>query len=133
MNRKKLLFVITITIVGLGLLLLSFAINKDKKNIFNPDILSNYPDQLYTALYQYSNSDEEFDEYFNNLENSDKLYIGGIIKSPMEEENYCTFPEIESKLNYIFGSTLNVKAEDYYPQKEDVEPMLKYNKETGEY
>lgn len=134
MKKKNNILIIVLAIILVIIIGVVFFISKEaSKNDFNQDEMSKYPEPLYTALYQYMNSSNSFNEYFNNLDNNDKLYIGGIIVPPMDQQKYLTFKEIQSNLDTIFGTDLNVEAKDYYMYKEDSEPMLKYNKETDKY
>lgn len=135
MKNKEIISII-LTLIFL-IIILSIGIiyhenNKEPKIRFSEEVFSFYPEPLYKALYQYTNSDKSFKDYFDSLDNSEKLYVGGIIIS-LSESKYESFTNIVEKLKYIFDSNLNVEPKDYYPFKEEEEPFLKYNDTTNSY
>ncbi len=93
----------------------------------------NIPDYNYymsTLLYNYLNNNKDklnFNDYINKgITNNQKLYIAGIFGT-------SKFNDLEENLNKIFGSTLNLKPDDYYSWPSDEQPVYKYNKETNMY
>ena len=93
----------------------------------------NIPDYNYymsTLLYNYLNNNKDklnFNDYINKgITNNQKLYVAGIFGT-------SKFNDLEENLNKIFGSTLNLKPDDYYSWPSDEQPVYKYNKETNMY
>lgn len=132
MKNKKKLIIISVVLILSIISIIFCSISKRQKTPFSEEVFSNYPEYLYKALYQYTNSTKSFNDYFNNLDNNDKLLVGGIILD-LSESKYASFDNIKEKLNYIFSTDLNVEAKDYYPFKEEEVPFLKYNDKTNSY
>lgn len=90
---------------------------------------------VYTALYDYLKSNKNnLNDYLNNLSNSQKLYVAGLINVLDEEDKYSSkkYVDLKNNLIDIFGTDLNLQTTDYYDYYGD-EPLFVYNKETDEF
>ena len=104
-----------------------FNTKDDIKEVIN---IPDYNYYMSTLLYNYLNNNKDklnFNDYINKgITNNQKLYIAGIFGT-------SKFNDLEENLNKIFGSTLNLKPDDYYSWPSDEQPVYKYNKETNMY
>lgn len=90
------------------------------------DIMDSYSNNaLQEHLYRYLDTDKDFLEYFEGLDNNEKLAISGV-------EERVSFKELQTRLVSMFGTDLNVEAKDYYPSG-DVVPLYFYNNGVYEY
>lgn len=84
--------------------------NETKKEEVNDDDapVAELTENVKRALYSYiKNGEGNFSKYFNNLTNSQKLYIAGI-------EDGASLSELKNNLIKYFGSNLNLLGENYY-------------------
>lgn len=103
--------------------------NNTKINL-NTINIPNYNENVNVLLYNYLNNNKDnlnFNDYINKgLTNNQKLYVAGIFTNHK-------FRDLEDNLIEVFGSTLNLKSEDYYLPGFDDAPFYIYNKDTLEY
>mgnify|MGYP004521852113 FL=1 len=147
MNKNKEMFLtlvimFNIILAGIGSFYLGrhfgYKVEIKKESEIQTNELNNlfFTNEVNRVLYNFLQSKENnLKNYLDNLSNSQKLYLAGIISYDGLETDLDNkkLENLKNNLVKYFGDDLKVSGQDYYAMEQDEEPVFKYDAKTDSF